>query len=67
MSKATKIEGIGSILHPKGVAFRLWAPHAQKVSVIGSFNNWIGNKHKMRAEKDGYWYTNIPMAQVGDQ
>ena len=66
MSKAKTIKGIGSILHHKGVAFRLWAPHAQKVSVIGSFNNWNGTKHNMRAEPDGYWYINIPKVQAGD-
>ncbi|MBE9197401.1 hypothetical protein IQ219_19290, partial [Synechocystis sp. LEGE 06083] len=31
---------MGSILHPNGVAFRVWAPNADRVSVIGSFNNW---------------------------
>jgi 1,4-alpha-glucan branching enzyme len=38
----TQIKGMGSILHPQGVAFRVWAPNAQKVSVIGSFNHWDG-------------------------
>jgi 1,4-alpha-glucan branching enzyme len=40
MNDGTKIKGMGSILHAQGVAFRVWAPHAQHVSVIGSFNNW---------------------------
>lgn len=66
MRKATTIKGMGSILHDRGVAFRLWAPHAQKVSVIGSFNNWNGNRHKMQAEPGGHWYTNIPKARAGD-
>ncbi|MGZ5208472.1 MAG: hypothetical protein ACXWB0_05570, partial [Sulfuricurvum sp.] len=40
MINETKIMGIGSILHPNGVAFRVWAPHAKRASVIGSFNEW---------------------------
>ncbi len=67
MSNQAKIQGMGSILHPNGVAFRLWAPHAQQVSVIGSFNDWNGGKHPMQAEENGYWYGNVAEAQAGDQ
>lgn len=38
MSDEGKIKGMGSILHTQGVAFRVWAPHAQRVSVIGSYS-----------------------------
>lgn len=58
---------MGSILHAQGVAFRVWAPHAQRVSVIGSFNNWDGASHPMQAEERGYWYANIAEAHVGDE
>jgi 1,4-alpha-glucan branching enzyme len=37
MSDETKVKGMGSIPPEQGVAFRVWAPHAQRVSVIGSF------------------------------
>lgn len=69
MSNATnlKIKGMGSILHAQGVAFRVWAPHATQVSVIGSFNDWDDTKHPMQAEENGYWYANIAEAHVGDQ
>jgi len=40
MNDETKIKGRGAISHAGGVAFRVWAPHAQRVSVIGSFNGW---------------------------
>ncbi len=63
----TKITGMGSILHPHGVAFRVWAPHAKRVSVIGSFNEWDGTKHTMQAEENGYWYVNVAEAHAGDQ
>ncbi len=31
----------------KGVLFRVWAPNAVRVSVIGEFNNWDGHTHPM--------------------
>jgi 1,4-alpha-glucan branching enzyme len=57
MSDKTKIKGMGAIPHAGGVAFRVWVPHhAQRVSVIGSFNDWGDDKSPMRAEENGYWY-----------
>ena len=44
MSEKTEIKGMGAIPHAGGVAFRVWAPHAQRVSVIGSFNGWDSAK-----------------------
>jgi 1,4-alpha-glucan branching enzyme len=67
MSDESKIKGMGSILHGQGVAFRVWAPHAQRVSVIGSFNDWDGARHPLQAEENGYWYANVAEAHVGDQ
>ena len=67
MSNETKIKGMGSILHAGGVAFRVWAPHAQSVSVIGSFNEWDFAKHPMYSEENGYWYVNVTEAHAGDQ
>jgi hypothetical protein len=31
-----------------GVHFAVWAPHAQRVSVVGDFNLWDGRRHPMR-------------------
>ena len=67
MVNKAKIKGMGSTLGMHGVAFRVWAPHAQKVSVIGSFNDWDGTKHPMQGEKNGYWYANVADAHAGDQ
>ena len=67
MSDATKIKGMGAIPHSDGVAFRVWAPHAEMVSVIGSFNGWDSDKHPMGAEENGNWYANVAEAHVGDQ
>ena len=67
MNDGTRLQGMGAMPHPGGVAFRVWAPHAQQVSVIGSFNAWDGAKHPMQAEENGCWFIDVPSAQVGDQ
>ena len=54
-----EIKGMGAILHTGGVGFRVWAPHAERVSVIGSFNGWDGDNHPMQAEKHGYEFHGI--------
>ncbi|MDP3679097.1 MAG: 1,4-alpha-glucan branching enzyme, partial [Methylotenera sp.] len=44
-----------------GVRFAVWAPNAERVSVIGSFNNWDGRIHSMRAHgSSGVWDIFIP-------
>jgi 1,4-alpha-glucan branching enzyme len=45
----------------------VWAPNAQRVSVIGSFNDWDGGKHPTQAEENGHWYTDVAEAHIGDQ
>jgi len=67
MSGESKIASMGAIPHTSGVGFRVWAPNAQRVSVIGSFNDWDGGKHPMQAEENGHWYADIAEAHIGDQ
>jgi len=45
----------------KGVHFAVWAPNAQRVSVVGNFNNWDGRRHPMRFHQAiGVWELFIP-------
>ena len=44
-----------------GVMFRVWAPHAKSVSVVGDFNSWVVGSHPMASLEDsGIWETFIP-------
>ncbi len=67
MSDNTNIPDMGATPHDGGIAFRVWAPHAQRVSVIGSFNGWDGNAHPLHSEENGFWYGDAAEAQVGDE
>ena len=37
----------------EGVVFRTWAPNARSVSVVGDFNGWDRNWHRMNRISDG--------------
>ncbi|WP_031499125.1 alpha-amylase family glycosyl hydrolase [Bryobacter aggregatus] len=59
--------GMGAILHDRGVSFRVWAPHAKSVRVIGSFNDWKPDALPMLPEENGYWAVDTPDAKPGDE
>ena len=40
----------------KGYCFRVWAPHAEEVSVVGDFNEWDPQANKMTQLLDGETY-----------
>ena len=49
-----------------GVAFSVWAPNAQEVSVIGSFNDWSPGTHPLRPrETSGIWEGFVPGVSKG--
>jgi len=49
-----------------GVRFALWAPNAQRVSVVGDFNLWDERRHPMRLRHSaGVWELFIPQLAVG--
>lgn len=51
----------------KGVFFAVWAPNAQRVSVVGNFNGWDGRKNPMEMLADaGIWVLFIPGLVIGD-
>ncbi|MSR66693.1 MAG: 1,4-alpha-glucan branching protein GlgB [Pedosphaera sp.] len=49
-----------------GVAFSVWAPNAQRVSVVGDFNGWDGRRHSMRRlGASGVWEIFVPGLEEG--
>jgi RimJ/RimL family protein N-acetyltransferase len=47
--------------------FRVWAPNAINVSVVGDFNCWDGRRHPMRLlGQSGIWDLFIPGLKAGD-
>jgi 1,4-alpha-glucan branching enzyme len=44
-----------------GTGFAVWAPNAQRVSVVGDFNSWDGRVHQMRSlGASGVWEIFVP-------
>ncbi|HJT51586.1 MAG TPA: hypothetical protein VJ734_06550, partial [Nitrosospira sp.] len=54
-SHSVEINGVA------GVRFSVWAPNAERVSVVGNFNGWDGRMHPMAARGfSGVWELFIP-------
>jgi 1,4-alpha-glucan branching enzyme len=49
----------------EGVHFAVWAPNAERVSVIGDFNSWDGRRNPMRKRMTGVWEIFIPGLKEG--
>jgi 1,4-alpha-glucan branching enzyme len=55
-----EIEGVA------GVQFGVWAPNAQRVSIVGDFNQWDGRTHPMRNRGEtGLWELFVPGLDSG--
>lgn len=51
----------------QGVLFAVWAPSANRVSVVGNFNMWDGRRHPMRFHPgNGIWELFVPGLGVGE-
>ncbi len=57
----------GSVPCEKGYRFSVWAPHADAVSVIGTFNQWNHKAHPMNRKENGVWTIEIDSAKEGDE
>ncbi len=66
--EAWKFFGVHS--HKRGrttyYTFRVWAPNAVSVSVVGDFNEWNRSKNPMTLISDGIWEVEIPKLQRFD-
>jgi len=49
-----------------GILFAVWAPNAERVSVVSDFNQWDGRRHPMRVRGgSGVWELFIPDMEAG--
>lgn len=58
---------MGAIPLESGVAFRVWAPHAESVAVVGTFNDFDAARHPLISEGNGYWHAEVEAAKGGDE
>jgi 1,4-alpha-glucan branching enzyme len=62
----SKLYGVlGSHVEADGVTFRVWAPSASRVEVIGGFNGW-GEGTDLHGDDSGVWTGTIPGVGHGD-
>jgi 1,4-alpha-glucan branching enzyme len=57
--------GMGATLYDGGVAFRVWAPNADAVSVAGTFNGWKADAAPLAREEGGLWSVDVDGAAAG--
>ncbi len=51
----------------EGTHFAVWAPNANRVSVVGDFNGWDGRRHVMRSlGQSGVWEIYLPGISEGE-
>ncbi len=55
---------LGAFPTKHGVVFRVWAPRAQAVAVVGDFNGWNDTAHGMH-KQGSVWTIEIAQAKVG--
>ena len=67
MDPSNESRRMGATAGPSGVTFRVWAPHAEQIYVLGTFNAWNPTATPLSREDNGHWSTNAPEAKPGDE
>lgn len=52
-------EVLGAKVGDDEVSFRVWAPNARAVSVVGDFNEWNPDSHPLAGSESGVWETSV--------
>jgi 1,4-alpha-glucan branching enzyme len=59
-------EKLGAHVRADGTSFAVWAPNAERVSVIGDFNGWNAESHPLEpVRSSGIWSTHVEEARAG--
>jgi 1,4-alpha-glucan branching enzyme len=58
---------MGAIPSEGSTSFRVWAPHADRVSVVGDFNGWDPERDILDREDGGLWAKQLDGAVAGNQ
>jgi 1,4-alpha-glucan branching enzyme len=58
---------LGATPYPGGTTFRVWAPHATAVSVVGDWNNFDATKNPLALGAGGIWSADVAGVSVGAQ
>jgi len=58
---------MGAIPLDGATSFRVWAPNARGVSVVGQFNDWNPETHPLQREEGGHWAREVSGAVPGEQ
>ncbi|MDH3499720.1 MAG: 1,4-alpha-glucan branching enzyme, partial [Acidimicrobiia bacterium] len=56
-------EHLGAHVVEAGAHFAVWAPNAQRVSVIGDFNGWRPDAHQLYPSESGIWRGHVSEAK----
>ncbi|MBE7174976.1 MAG: alpha amylase C-terminal domain-containing protein [Mucilaginibacter polytrichastri] len=57
----------GVTVTPEGTGFCVWAPNAEALSVVGTFNNWEAGKHPLEKNESGHWRGFFSDIKTGDE
>ena len=58
---------MGAIPLDGSTSFRVWAPHATSISVVGEFNDWNPESHPLEREDGNLWTQRVEGALPGEQ
>ncbi|HHB94748.1 MAG TPA: 1,4-alpha-glucan branching protein GlgB, partial [Campylobacterales bacterium] len=57
---------LGSFIQDNGVIFKVYAPNAKSVSVVGDFNSYDKSKNRLKKNKIGIWSGRVANAKKGN-